>query len=117
MPQSKEVEDFLRSIGPFYEEVDEEPTQPSTDAVKNEPTGPQEQDTTNNPGTVEAIIDGTKEKKEVGSSDSEEEIFSDPIATPESPSVSMVVTSLHLFFCTSGKNCFYLQKKDNVLLL
>ena len=84
MPQSKEVEDFLQSIGPFYEEV-EEATQPKMDTAKNEPT--------NSPKVtgvgVETTADEAKEKKEL-ESDSEEEIFSDPVGTPESLSVSPI---------------------------
>ena len=87
MPQSKEVEDFLRSIGPFYEEV-EEPTQPdNTDTVKDEPTDLSEQVTTT--VTTEKIAEEIEENKEL-KSDSEEEIFSDPLVTPESLSVSII---------------------------
>ena len=85
MPQSKEVEDFLQSIGPFYEEVEEGATQPNTDTTKNEPTNSPEVTGTG----VETTANETKEKKEL-ESDSEEEIFSDPVATPESLSVSPV---------------------------
>jgi len=94
MPQSKEVEDFLRSIGPFYEEVEEEgaTTQPNIDTVKNESAISPEQLTINDAVTLETITDAAKEKKEF-ESDSEEEIFSDPIATPES---SLSVSSIHI---------------------
>ena len=99
MPQSKEVEDFLQSIGSFYEEV-EEATQPNTDTTKNEPT--------NSPavtGTgVETTADEAKEKKEL-ESDSEEEIFSDPVATPESLSVSAVQKPPLLFITLYNFMC------------
>ena len=75
MPQSKEVEDFLKSIGPFYEEVDE------TSKPHTNPTLDRASVHTEGDSTVAADI------KE-GLSDSEDEIFSDPIATPESSSVS-----------------------------
>ena len=81
MPQSKEVEDFLQSIGPFYEEV-EKPTQPTdADTTNSELTGPPEQSTVASAITVETLAEENKE-------DSDEEIFSDPLATPESLSVS-----------------------------
>jgi len=76
MPQSKEVEDFLKSIGPFYEEVDDETSKPCTNSAPDKASV-----YTEGEGTVAADV------KE-GSSDSEDEIFSDPIATPESSSVS-----------------------------
>ena len=84
MPQSKEVEDFLQSIGPFYEEM-EEATQPSVDDARNEPTDSPKQTTAG--VTMETFVDESREKKEA-ESDSEEEIFSDPVGTPESQSVS-----------------------------
>ena len=88
MPQSKEVEDFLRSIGPFYEEV-EEPTQPDNmDTAKDEPTDSPEQVTINTTVTIETTAEESEETKEL-KSDSEEEIFSDPLVTPESLSVSI----------------------------
>ena len=87
MPQSKEVEDFLQSIGPFYEEM-EETTQPSVDDARNEPTDSPKQTTAG--VTVETFVDESKEKKEA-ESDSEEEIFSDPVGTPESQSVSCLI--------------------------
>ena len=87
MPQSKEVEDFLRSIGPFYEEV-EEPAQ--TDNAKDEPTDSPEPVTIDNTVTIETPVTETEENKEL-KSDSEEEIFSDPLVTPESLSVSEAV--------------------------
>ncbi|XP_065920701.1 acyl-CoA-binding domain-containing protein 5-like isoform X2 [Dysidea avara] len=82
MPQSKEVEDFLKSIGPFYEEVDE------TSKPHTNPTLDRASVHTEGDSTVAADI------KE-GLSDSEDEIFSDPIATPESSSMkSPVIDSL-----------------------
>lgn len=83
MPQSKEVEDFLKSIGPFYEEVEENETaKPQTNLTLDKASVHTEGD-----HTVAADV------KE-GSSDSEEEIFSDPIATPESTSVSSMCVLL-----------------------
>ncbi|XP_065920702.1 acyl-CoA-binding domain-containing protein 5-like isoform X3 [Dysidea avara] len=76
MPQSKEVEDFLKSIGPFYEEVDE------TSKPHTNPTLDRASVHTEGDSTVAADI------KE-GLSDSEDEIFSDPIATPESSSTTI----------------------------
>ena len=87
MPQSKEVEDFLRSIGPFYEEVEEPAQTDNTGATKDEPTNSPEQVAIDNTVTIETAIEETEENKEP-KSDSEEEIFSDPLVTPESLSVS-----------------------------
>lgn len=100
MPQSKEVEDFLRSIGPFYEEVEEPAQTDNTDGTKDVPTDSPEPVTINNTVTIETVVKETEENKEL-KSDSEEEIFSDPLVTPESLSVSKAVifiTELHKHF-------------------
>ena len=75
MPQSKEVEDFLKSIGPFYEEVEDETSKPHTNPTPDKASVHTEGDST--------VAADVKES----SSDSEDEIFSDPIATSESQSV------------------------------
>ena len=84
MPQSKEVEDFLQSIGPFYEGVEESTRPADMDVLNSDLTNPPEQATIDNTVTITGETEENKEEK----SDSEEEIFSDPLATPQSLSVS-----------------------------